>query len=53
MQIDGLPIPEKSSKINNPCSQEVIEWKVYLVSKGFVRMPKPEPPVDTQKTHDF
>ena len=53
MQIDDLPIPERPSKINDPCLQKVFGWERCLDSMEFVRAPKPEPPVDIKKTHDL
>ena len=50
MLIDDLPIPERLPKINDPCLQRVTEWKRYLDPMKFVRVPKPEPPVEIQKT---
>ena len=53
MQIVDLQIPEEPSKINDPCLQKVIEWKRCLDLMEFVRVSKPEPPVDIQKTHVY
>ena len=53
MQIDDLPISEKPSKINDPYLQKMIEWARCLDSMEFVRVPKTEPPVDIQNTHDL
>ena len=53
MQIDDFSIPEKPSKINDPCLQRVNEWERYLDSMEFVKVLKPKPPVDIQKHTQF
>ena len=53
MKIDDLPFSEKPSKINDLYLQKVIEGEKYMDSMEFVKVPKPELPVDIQKTHDM
>ena len=53
MKIDDLPFSEKPSKINDPYLQKVIEGEKYMDLMEFVKVPKPELPVDIQKTHDM
>ena len=53
MQIDDLLVPDKPSKINDSCLQQVIEWERCLDLMEFVRVPKPESLVDIQRVHDL
>lgn len=46
MQIDDLPIRKKPFKINDLCLQILIKWERFLHSMEFVKVSKPEPPVD-------
>ena len=53
MQNGDPPLPERLSKISDPYLQKVIDREKYLDLTGSVKAPRPELPVDIQRSHDL